>query len=171
MGLTKPLSLIGVWKQTFLPTTRRTDLETVHPKVRHMWRPRLLRATSHTSLKARDHCNLRALIGWKGDDRPSSLHTQRWRSKGPKKNSWMESLHGVLHGRLWIRFHGLLDFSSGLIPKETMTFFFLIFFQLDRFHDKLTVKFHNGLQNRFQDKQIHSNLDNVTPSVSPKSVI
>ena len=35
-----------------------------------------LRATSHTSLKARDHYNLRAArIGRKGGDRPSSLHT------------------------------------------------------------------------------------------------
>ena len=76
-----------------------------------------LRATSHTRLKAHDHCNLRALIGRKGRDHPSSLHTRRWRSKGPKKTSWMKSLHGVLHGGLWIRFHGLPEFTSGLPPR------------------------------------------------------
>ena len=31
------------------------------------------------------HCS------WKGGDRPRSLHTCRWRSKGPKKTSWMKS--------------------------------------------------------------------------------
>ena len=39
--------------------------------------PRTLRATSHTRLKALDHGNVRALIGQKGGDRPSSLHTRR----------------------------------------------------------------------------------------------
>ena len=73
---------------------------------------RALRATSHKRLKARDHCNLRGLIDRKGRDRPSSLHTWRWRPKGPKKTSWMKSLHGVLHGRLWIRFCDLPEFSS-----------------------------------------------------------
>ena len=37
----------------------------------------LIRATSHTRLKALDHGNERALIGRKGGDRPSSLHTRR----------------------------------------------------------------------------------------------
>ena len=69
----------------------------------------LLRATSHTRLKAHDYHNLRAIIGRKGKDRPSSLHTRRWRPKGPKMTSWMKSLHGVLHGGLWIKFHGLLE--------------------------------------------------------------
>ena len=27
--------------------------------------------------------------------------------EGPKKSLWMKSLHGVQHGRLWIRVHGL----------------------------------------------------------------
>jgi hypothetical protein len=36
-----------------------------------------LRATSHTRLKAHDHCNLRALIGRKGGDLLSSLQTRR----------------------------------------------------------------------------------------------
>jgi hypothetical protein len=35
-----------------------------------------LRATSHTWLKALDHGIVRALIGRKGGDRPSSLHTR-----------------------------------------------------------------------------------------------
>ena len=73
-----------------------------------------VRATSHTRMKAHDHCNLRALIGQKGGDRPSSLHTQRRRPKGSKKTSRMKSLHGVVHGGLWIRFHRLPEFSSGL---------------------------------------------------------
>jgi hypothetical protein len=72
-----------------------------------------VRATSHTRLKAHDHCNLRALIGGKGGDRPSSLHTRRWRPKGPKKTSWIKSVHGILHGGLWIRFHGFQEFLLG----------------------------------------------------------
>ena len=72
----------------------------------------VLRATSHTRLKARDHCNLRALIGQKGRDCLSSLHTRRWRPKGPKKISWMKSLHGVQHGKIWTRFHSFLESNS-----------------------------------------------------------
>ena len=37
--------------------------------------------TAHTKLKARDHRILRSLIGRKDPDRPSSLHSRRWRSK------------------------------------------------------------------------------------------
>ena len=77
-----------------------------------------LMATSHTSFKARDHCNLRALIGRKGGDHPSSLHIRRWRPKGQKKTLWMKSLHGVLHGGLWIRFHGLPKLVSSPPPKR-----------------------------------------------------
>ena len=40
-----------------------------------------VRANSHTRLKACGHCNLRALIGRKGIDRLSLLHTRRWRPK------------------------------------------------------------------------------------------
>jgi hypothetical protein len=76
-----------------------------------------LRATSHTRPKALDLGNVRALIGRKDGDCPSSLHTRRWRPKGPKKNLWMKSLHGVLHGGLWIRVHGLLKFASGPPPR------------------------------------------------------
>ena len=77
----------------------------------------ILRATSHTRLKAHDHFNLRALIGRKGGDRPSSLHSWRWRPKDPKKTSWMKSLHEVLHAGLWIRFHGMPELTSGLPPR------------------------------------------------------
>jgi hypothetical protein len=76
-----------------------------------------LRATSHTRLKTLDHGNVKALIGWKGGDGPSSLHTRRWRPKGPQKSSWMKSLHGVLNGGLWIRVNGLPEFVSGPPPR------------------------------------------------------
>ena len=79
---------------------------------------RIRATTSHARLKVRDHCNRSALIGRKGGgDRLSSLHTWRWRPTGPKKTSWMRSLHGVLHGGLWIRVHGLLEFSSSSVPR------------------------------------------------------
>ena len=65
-------------------------------------------ATSNARLKARDQCNLRALIGRKGGNRPGSLHTRRWKPKGPKKILWMKSLHGVLHGGLSMRCHGFM---------------------------------------------------------------
>ena len=39
------------------------------------------------------------------------------RPKGSNNTSWMRSLHGVLHGGLWIRFHGVSEFLSGLPPK------------------------------------------------------
>ena len=42
------------------------------------------------SIRAETYCNPRALIGRKGKDHPSSLHTRRWRPKGPKRTSWME---------------------------------------------------------------------------------
>ena len=71
-----------------------------------------LGATSHTRLKAHDYGNVRALIGWKGGECSSLLHTRRWRLKGPKQSSWMKGLHGVLHGMLWIRVHGLPEFAS-----------------------------------------------------------
>ena len=31
--------------------------------------------------------------------------------KAPKRSSWMKSLHGVLHDKLWIRVHGLPEFA------------------------------------------------------------
>ena len=56
-----------------------------------VWSGPNIRATSLTKLKAHDHCNLRALIGRKGGDRPSSLHTRRWRPKEDfmdEKSTW-----------------------------------------------------------------------------------
>ena len=79
-------------------------------------------------LKARDQCNLRVLIGRKGGDPPSSLHTRRWRPTGPKKTPWMKSLLGFLHGALWIRFHGLPELEVGLAQIARDRDFFLIFF-------------------------------------------
>ena len=79
------------------------------------WEVGKVRATSHTRLKAHDHCNLRALIGRKGGDRPSSLHIRRWRPKGPKRMTWMKSLHGILHGGLWKR----CQWSPGIYVMPT----------------------------------------------------
>ena len=106
----------------------------------------LPRQKNATRLKVHDHCNLRALIGRKGGDRPSSLHTQRWRPKGPKKTSWIKSLHEVLHGGLWIRFHGLPEFSSGFTSKEVALTqisgdhdFFNLFFSMTYFRAYLII--------------------------------
>ena len=57
-----------------------------------------LRAISLTRLKAYDHWILRSLIGQKGRDRPSSLHTGRWRFKDPHKkyherSAWILTCH------------------------------------------------------------------------------
>ena len=106
-------------------------------------------------LKAHDHGNVRALIGKKGGDRPSSLHTRRWRPRGPKSSSWMKSLHGVLRGKLQRRVHGLPRLASGPPPRggpdanPSRPWFFWYFFQQDRFQDRLQSTF----QDAFQDKQ------------------
>ena len=55
---------------------------------------------SWSSLLARVWSGLKALIGRKDWDRPSSLHTRRWRPKDPKILSWMQSLHGFLNDKL-----------------------------------------------------------------------
>ena len=68
-----------------------------------------LRTTSHTRLKARDHCILVSLIGRKDQDLPSPLHTRRWRPKGPRKPSWMKSLDKFLHNKLRRMVHDLLE--------------------------------------------------------------
>ena len=63
----------------------------------------------------------------------------------------MKSLHGVLHGGLWIRFHSLPEFTSGLPPRGgpvanfVRPWFFNIFFQHGIFKDKF--------QGIFQDWQ------------------
>jgi hypothetical protein len=81
-----------------------------------------VRATSHTRLKALDHGNVRSLIGRKGGDCPSSLHTRSSLGgeglKAQKKSSWVKSLHGVLHDGLWIRVHGLPEFALGPPPRD-----------------------------------------------------
>ena len=73
-----------------------------------------IRATSHTRLKAYEHYILISIIGRKGRDCPSSLHTRRWRSKGPKKLSWMKSLHGILE----IMSRGMLKLAPGPPPRD-----------------------------------------------------
>ena len=61
---------------------------------------------------------LRSLIGRKGWGCPSSLHTRTWRSKGPKKTLMDEKyMRGFLHGKLWIMFHGALEFASSPLPR------------------------------------------------------
>ena len=68
-----------------------------------------LRATSHTRLRARDHCTSSTLIGGKGGARQSSIHSVL---EGPMEYvnaSWMCSLHGFIHGIEWIIFHGHSD--------------------------------------------------------------
>ena len=67
------------------------------------------RATSHTRVRARDHCTSSTLIGGKGGAGPSSLHTTL---EGPTEYvnaKWMQSLHGFLHGIRWTMFHCRLD--------------------------------------------------------------
>ena len=55
----------------------------------------------------------------------------------------MKSLHGVLHGGLWIRVHGLSEFVSSPPPRggsdenSGRPWFFQYFFQHDKFRDKL----------------------------------
>ena len=66
-----------------------------------------LRTTSHMRLKAHDHCILRSRIGRKGRDHASLLHSRKQRSKNPKKN-----LHGFLHDKVYLIFHGVLGFAS-----------------------------------------------------------
>ena len=71
----------------------------------------LFRVTSHMRVKFHDHCILRSLIGQKGRDRPSSLHTRRKKPRDPKKLSWMRSLRRFLHDKLYILFHNMQEFA------------------------------------------------------------
>ena len=102
---------------------------------------------------AHDCCNLRALIGQKGRDRPSSLHTRRWRPIGLKKTSWMKKSTWSPTCELWIRFCGLLKFSSGPPPRDgpdahsRRPWIFLIFF---------SNRFKGIFHNRFEDIQTPS---------------
>ena len=70
----------------------------------------ILRATSHTRLRARDHYTSSTLIAGKIGAGPSSLHTT---FEGPTKYvnaRWMESLHGFIHDIKRVMFHGHLDY-------------------------------------------------------------
>ena len=72
----------------------------------------VLRATSHTILKAHDHCILRSLIGRKGRDYPSSVETRSCMPKDPKTLSWMKKCTWTLFIAQYIlTFHGLLEFA------------------------------------------------------------
>ena len=77
------------------------------------------RATSHTTLKAHDHCILGSLIGWEGWDWSSSLESEGLRAQ-INYHGW-KSLHGFLHDILLIMYHGLPEFASGPPPRGSMT--------------------------------------------------
>ena len=88
-----------------------------------------IRPTSHTRLRAGDYYASSTLIGGKVGAGSSSLHTRRWRPRGPKKR-------GVLHGKLCIRVHGLPEFASGPLlisgpdaNPERLWFFNIIIFR------------------------------------------
>jgi hypothetical protein len=75
-----------------------------------------LKATSYIRSKVCDHCALRSLVGWKGQDCSSSLHTRRWRPKSPKKSSRMKSLRGCIHVAL-VMFHDVPKFATCPLPS------------------------------------------------------
>ena len=104
--------------------------------IKHGWRRFIIRATSHTRLRACGHYTLSTLIGGKGRAGPSLLYTTL---EGPTEYvnaRWMQSLHGFLHGIEWLVFHGHLDylfihhlFDVGLTQNsETMARLVDIFF-------------------------------------------
>ena len=67
------------------------------------------RVTAHTRVRARENYTSSTLIGGIGKAGPSSLHTML---EGPTEYvnaRWMSSLHGILHGIEWIKFHSHLD--------------------------------------------------------------
>jgi hypothetical protein len=73
------------------------------------------------AMKVCDHCILRSLLGQEGQDSPSSLHTRRWRPKGPMRLSWIKSiLHGFLQGKRWIMSNGMPKFVSGPPPRDML---------------------------------------------------
>ena len=70
----------------------------------------LLRVTSHTRLRAREHHTSSTHIGGKGGAGPSSLHTTL---EGPtvcECKMDVKSLHGCLHDMKWIMLQGHLDY-------------------------------------------------------------
>ena len=78
------------------------------------------RATSHTRLKARDHCILIKDSRWLKRAETVLVHFIVDGSEGlrtQRKLSWMKSLHGFLHVELWIVFHGLWEIVLGPLPR------------------------------------------------------
>ena len=77
---------------------------------------KMLRATSHTRLRARDHFTSSTLIGGKGGAGQVRF-IQRLRDHQSK---WMQdgcSLHGFLHGIKWVMFHGHYFEKSSLAHR------------------------------------------------------
>ena len=129
----------------------------------------MLRATSHTRLKAHDHCDLRVVIGWKGGDRSSSLHTRKWRPKAQRR------LHGwkmYMESYAW-RTMDKVSWSPRIFVRSTSkrwtslkfreTMIFLISSQHDWFQGRFQNVFHIRLKDRFHDRQ-------TSPSSSLKLV-
>ena len=69
-----------------------------------------VRATAHTRLRALDQYTSSTLIGGKGRASPSSLHNTLEAPTKYVHARWMWSLHGFLHGIIWIMFHSHLDY-------------------------------------------------------------
>ena len=128
-----------------------------------------MRATWYRRLKAHDQLQSTS-SHWSKGRRPSKFSSHSDKGEGLKvqKEDFMD-LHGVLHGGLLIRFHGLPKFSCCPPPRDgpdensRRTWFFWFFFQQDRFQDKLQRRFHNIFQDRFQDRQ-------TPPSISLKLI-
>jgi hypothetical protein len=73
-------------------------------------KPPWVRATSHTRLRTRDHYTSSTLIGGKAGAGPSLLHNMPEGLTEYVNARWMWSLHGFLHGIIWVMFHGHLDY-------------------------------------------------------------
>ena len=77
--------------------------------------PLVVRATSHTRLRARDHYTSSTLIGGKGGACPSSLHTNAWGTNGvceckmDVESAWVPTWHRTDH----------VSWSLGLFSNTT----------------------------------------------------
>ena len=69
-------------------------------------------------MDASDRCIVKISHRSKRRNYPSSPHTRRWIPKDPMKSSWMKNLHEFPHDKLWITFHGLLEFTSNPTLKS-----------------------------------------------------
>jgi hypothetical protein len=109
LGLAPPFPPMRVFVVQWLRALSRLCEVALILFIHHALRLLLIRfsATSHTRLRACDHCNSSTLIGGKGRAGPSSLHTYAWGTN--RLQRWMSNLHGFLHGTKWIMFHGNLD--------------------------------------------------------------